>query len=92
MAPAPIRIDLSMMLRVLLFGPEAAAMARSSVEIDVPECATCATVRERLGADFPALRPHLPSGRIAVNSEFAAPDRRVAATDEIALIGLVSGG
>ena len=81
-----------MKVRVLLFGFEAAAAASSSVEVEVADQATCGEVRDQLGLDYPVLRPFLRVGRFAVNREFAPPDRHLSATDEIALIGLVSGG
>jgi len=62
------------------------------VELDLPPPATCHALRERLAAAFPALRPHLSSARFAINSRFAAPDQPINPADEIALIGLVSGG
>lgn len=81
-----------MKVRVLLFGPEAAAVSRDIVEIDVPEPTTCGALREELQTRFPALRPHLGTGRFALNSEFAPMDRPIHEGDEVALIGLVSGG
>ena len=81
-----------MKVRILLFGPESAALSRDHVEIDLPAPATCRSLREHLAAAFPALRPHLTSARLAINSRFAAPDQPITPTDEIALIGLVSGG
>lgn len=81
-----------MKVRILLFGPEAAAMARDSVEIDLPEPATCATLLERLSTGFPALAATAAVARLAVNHEFAPADRILTPRDEIALIGLVSGG
>jgi molybdopterin converting factor small subunit len=80
-----------MKVRVLLFGPEAAATGRGSVELDLPEPATCAALQERLSA-LPSLAASLPSARLAVNHEFADPDQILGPHDEIALIGLVSGG
>src|SRR5262245_23561331 len=90
--PRHLRIDLGVRVRVLLFGPEAAAVRRESVEVEVAEPATCEGVRSRLAAEFPALRAHLGSGRFAVNHEFAPMERAIRAGDEVALIGLVSGG
>jgi molybdopterin synthase catalytic subunit len=81
-----------MRIAVLLFGPEAAALGQNRVEVETAASPTAADVRELLAAGFPALRAHLPAARLAINHEFAAPDRRIAPGDEIALIGLVSGG
>ncbi len=81
-----------MKVRILLFGHESAAISRSHVELDLPAPATCHTLREHLAAAYPSLRPHLPAARFAINSRFAIPDQVIAPSDEIALIGLVSGG
>lgn len=40
----------------------------------------------------PAIAPMLPSLRFALNGEFAHPEAIVRQGDEVALIGLVSGG
>jgi molybdopterin converting factor small subunit len=81
-----------MTIRVLLFGPEAAAAGRDRVEVEAPADPTCHELRERIGAACPALRPLLPAARFAINAEFAAMDAVVRPGDEVALIGLVSGG
>ena len=81
-----------MQVRVLLFGPEAAAVGRDSVTVEVPAGADSRTVREQLGIDWAVLAPFLGSSRLAVNHEFAGPDRKINASDEVALIGMVAGG
>lgn len=82
-----------MRIRVLLFGPEAAAVGRPAVEVSLEGDRTDGrTLLEHLAAEHPALAPHLRSARLAVNHEFAEPTRPIHATDEVALIGLVSGG
>lgn len=80
-----------MHVRVLLFGGEALAAGSDAVTVSV-DSPTCASVREALATAHPALRPQLGSARFAVNSEFAAPDQPIQPGDEVALIGLVSGG
>ena len=81
-----------MQIRVLLFGPEAAAVGRDSVMVDVPPGADCRVLHERLGHQWPGLAPLLGSSRIAVNHEFAPAERALAPSDEVALIGMVGGG
>jgi molybdopterin converting factor small subunit len=81
-----------MTVHVLLFGAEASTLGRSSVEIDIGADASCRAVKERLAQAFPAIAPFVRVGRLAVNSEFASPDRQVRPGDEVALIGMVSGG
>lgn len=81
-----------MRVRVLLFGPESGALGRDQVEVELGRDHSCRAALARLGESFPALIPHLRSARLAVNSEFAAPEREIVEGDEVALIGLVSGG
>ena len=81
-----------MRVRVLLFGPEADALERSALDVDAPEACRCSDLRTALAEQHPGIVPFLRAGRFAVNCEFAADDRVVRASDEVALIGLVSGG
>jgi molybdopterin converting factor small subunit len=79
-------------VEVLLFGAEAKAVGRPSVQVDVPMGSTCQTIKEYLAEAHAPLCPFLKSARFAVNSEFAPLDRVVREEDEVALIGMVSGG
>lgn len=81
-----------MRVKVLLFGPEAAATGRRELMVDLDPGATCAALKQALGRAEPALLPFLESGRIALNSNFADPADPVTPDDEVALIGMVSGG
>ena len=81
-----------MIVRVLLFGPERNAAGADSVAVEVAAGVSCGGLRTAISSQHPALRPFLRAGRFAVNREFAAEDRPVGAGDEVALIGLVSGG
>ncbi|MBX3358695.1 MAG: MoaD/ThiS family protein [Phycisphaeraceae bacterium] len=80
-----------MRIRVLLFGPEAAAAGCDGVDVEV-EDATCAGVLIALAEQHPALRSAAASARLAVNRELSPAQREIRAGDELALIGLVSGG
>ncbi|MEW6250787.1 MAG: MoaD/ThiS family protein [Planctomycetota bacterium] len=82
-----------MVVTVKLFGPFATELQRSEVQVQLagPQ-PTVADLRGRLAAAEPALAPLLGVSRFAVNHEFAREHRALAASDEIALIGLVSGG
>ena len=91
-ASVSIPLDLRMRVSILLFGAEAAAAGSPRVEVEAPPAPTCADLRELLGARCPALRPFLGAARFAVNSEFAGPSTVIQAADEVALIGMVSGG
>ena len=81
-----------MTVRVLLFGPEAAAAGRAYIAVEAEAGATGADLKSRLAEACPALRPLLPAGRLAVNHEFVPDCRGVLPGDEVALLGLVSGG
>ncbi|MBL1217436.1 MAG: MoaD/ThiS family protein [Planctomycetes bacterium] len=85
------RIELS----VKMFGPLARlAGARSEVTITVPEgvALNSEQVTQLLGAQYPDLAASLPACRLAVNHEFAGADQPISPTDELALVGMVSGG
>ena len=79
--------------RVLLFGPFTQAIRRNEVTVKIDgDLSTVAVLRQRLGEAEPALVPLLRGSRFAVNHEIAGEDRPVGPEDEVALIGLVSGG
>ncbi len=62
------------------------------VALDLSEGATVAALLERLGAEYPALTPSLPTCLVAVNQEFAFATTPIHAGDEVALFPPVSGG
>ena len=69
---------------------------RSQIEIEMPsDSCTCTILREAIAKQFhaqPMILDHLNSARFAVNHEFVSDDHSILSTDEIALIGAVSGG
>ena len=80
---------------VKLFGPLAAACGRDVtvvVESTRGQPVTCATVRLRLAEVAPSLAGLLPACRLAVNGCYASEEQAIQEGDEVALIGLVSGG
>lgn len=82
-----------MRIEVLLFAAQARATGHDRLTVSLPSAApTCADLRDALGEAVPALRAQLPTSRFAVNHEFVGDGHRIAADDEVALIGLVSGG
>lgn len=81
-----------MTVRVRLFGPMKDAAGCGEVCVEGPEGTTCAQVICLLSDASPALQGMLPSCRLAVNGEFASPETAVRPDDEVALIGMVSGG
>lgn len=82
-----------MLVSVKLFGPLNRAAGRPEVTVPLDRPApTCAMLRAELARQEPCLAPLLAGCRFAVNHEFAVEERPLAAGDEIALIGFVSGG
>lgn len=79
-------------ITIRLFGPQAQLAATHELALELPSAPTCGDLRRRLAEAVPALAPSLASSRLAVNHAFADDDTPVAASDEVALIGMVSGG
>lgn len=83
-----------MRVRVLLFGPERAAAGVGEVRVELPrDGGTCADLRrEMMAGAGPGLAAMLPAARFAVNHAFVADAHVLKEGDEVALIGMVSGG
>jgi len=80
-------------INVLVFGPLAQRAGCRMIMLDLPDgCVTCRQVRAALVQTVPRLAEVLPGCRLAVNHEYADDDRVVTGQDEVALIGMVSGG
>ncbi len=78
---------------IKLFGPLSEAVGRGELAIAVEHARpTCGEIRERLAAGEPLLAGMLPACRFAINHAFADDARVIAEGDEVALIGLTSGG
>ncbi|MBE7170668.1 MAG: MoaD/ThiS family protein [Williamsia sp.] len=80
-----------MTVNVLAFGIVKEIFSGSSVRISLPEGARAAELKAALEQAYPRLQ-QLASCLLAVNSEYAAPDKQIYERDEIALIPPVSGG
>lgn len=81
-----------MRISVKLFGAEALAAGAAEAVIDLDMPATCAELRKAMRAQAPALAASLDWARFAVNGRYASDDEPIGPGDELALIGLVSGG
>ncbi|HEX7010362.1 MAG TPA: MoaD/ThiS family protein [Phycisphaeraceae bacterium] len=82
-----------MRITVLLFGPQAQRAGRRQVVVELPGTSTtCAELRKALAEAVPELATSLPNSRLAVNHAYADDNERITASDEVALIGMVSGG
>lgn len=78
---------------VLVFGPQAVQLGAGSARVggvDFPIRAC--DLMGRIVEQFPTLESSIGVSRLAVNQEFVAGDSMIHAGDEVALIGLISGG
>lgn len=60
--------------------------------LDLPAGATAADAAAAVGDRYPAAKGLIAKAALAVNHEYARPDRPLADGDEVALIPAVSGG
>lgn len=81
-----------MKITVKLFASVRETVGRREIVLEVPSAFTVGALPDRLASDHPGLRPLLRSLKIAVNHEYADPERILTEGDEIALIPPVSGG
>lgn len=82
-----------MKIKVLLFGPQARLAGESAVTLELPaDDATASRVLATLGDQSAPLAPTLANSRLAINHAYARPGDAVTEHDEVALIGMVSGG
>ncbi len=80
-----------MKLKVALFGITREIVGQPALEVNLPQGQTVAGLMDELRARYPVLG-ELTSFAVALNNEYAAPDRELREHDEIALIPPVSGG
>ena len=79
--------------RILVFGPQAFKLqANEALVSNVEFPIRASDMIAELVRQYPALEPSIAVSRLAVNQEFAAPESLIEADDEVALIGLISGG
>jgi len=78
-------------VRVLAFAG-ARDIVGAEIDLALDRLATASDVLDALCARFPALVPHKPHIRIAVNGSYVELDAPVADGDEVALIPPVAGG
>lgn len=81
-----------MKLTVRLFAMVRDSAGDGTLDLDLPESATIAMVRDELVARLPELASLSGNLRFAVNAEYAGDEMVVKASDEIACIPPVSGG
>lgn len=81
-----------MQIDILLFGTQAKLAQTDTVKIELQDPPTVASALTALGKTMPTLAPTLGVSRLAVNHAYAAEDDLLSEDDEVALIGMVSGG
>ena len=81
-----------MKVRVRCFAAVREIVGVSELLIDLPEGSTLMQLIHRLHGQFPRLQALTGSLLFSVNREYASPDTRLAAGDEVAFIPPVSGG
>jgi len=80
-----------MIFSVRLFASVREAVGSPTVDVELPENATVATLTQVMQDRYPHIR-ELPGARISVNYEYVGHDHPLRATDELAVIPPVSGG
>ena len=81
-----------MHIRVLFFGMLKDLAGRESDSLSLPDEATLADVLSHYQERIPQLKEFISSLATSVNQEYASPDTRLKANDEVALLPPVSGG
>lgn len=79
-------------VRVLLFGRAREVAGASEWTLRLPEMAHVREAALALGAEHPALAPHLERCSFAINERYAGRDERLQAGDELAVIPPIGGG
>jgi molybdopterin synthase catalytic subunit len=79
-------------IRVRLFAIQRELAGTRELQVDLPDDASIEDAWAFVANRFPALAPGRPSVRFARNGDYADPDDRLAAGDELAIIPPVSGG
>jgi molybdopterin synthase sulfur carrier subunit len=86
------RIDRRMKLRIQFYAVARQLAGTSCGEVEVPEDATVAKLRQAIAEQYPKLAGVLASVVFAVNTEYADDCTKLSADDQIACIPPVSGG
>ncbi len=78
--------------RVLLFGPQKELAGKAAVDLTLPPNTTVDDVLRLVAEAEPALADSIRSSRLAINHAFSREDQLIIEGDELALIGMISGG
>ena len=80
-----------MKFTILAFGVVKEIFNSNSIQIELPEGSTTASLKALLNFQYPVLQ-QLATYMIAVNNEYSPEDKIIHEGDEIAIIPPVSGG
>lgn len=81
-----------MKVEVQLFAVARQVAGRPTITLDLPEGATVADLRRRLGEACPALAPLLPALMFALEDQYVADGQELPHVGALACIPPVSGG
>lgn len=81
-----------MKINIQLFAMARDLAGAGAIEIELPEEATVATLRQAIAAKCPPLADLVSRAAIAVNAEYAVDEQAVSSSDDVAIIPPVSGG
>jgi len=84
--------DGTVRITILFFAGVREAVGCSEASLEVPDRTRVADLVGLVCSAFPAVEPHRRTLRVAINEDYAAPERPVADGDEVALIPPVCGG
>ncbi len=79
-------------VKLLFFATLRDRAGMKSLEMQLPEGTTVATLKERIVEQFPALASSIPTVLVAINREYAADEAVVPDGADVAFFPPVSGG
>ncbi|MBB3209653.1 molybdopterin converting factor small subunit [Rhodopirellula rubra] len=80
-------------LQVLVFGPQARTVGTDRMKLGKTKFPiTADALMSRIVETYPNLSSSIGVSRLAVNHEFVESNSLINAQDEVALVGLISGG
>src|SRR5215510_13560140 len=82
----------SITVRVLFFGAARDVTGHEEIQLSLASATTAESARSQILSDYPNLRRFGNSLLLAVNQEYARPEREIRDGDELALFPPVSGG
>ena len=79
-------------VKLLFFATLRERAGTKTAELQVPDGTTVRALKDRIAADYPALRESIRTVLVAVNREYAADDALLPDAADVALFPPVSGG